>query len=368
MNDAELLAFHRALVRTPSVSHQERAICDFVQGWLGERGVDVHRVGDNVFAMIGRGPILCMNSHLDTVPPTPAWTRDPYDVRAEDGKVFGLGSNDAKASVAAMTAAFLRLQQRQASLDVRLMLALTCEEETGGKGAEMLVPELRNRGLAPAAAVVGEPTALDVAVAQKGLLIVELKRSGKACHAANARTLGIENPIRRLAADIVGTHDVDWGSAHEMLGDVTAEPTVLAAGSARNTVPAEATCVFDVRTNPEPGHEVLVQRLRQATSAEVRVISDRLKPCEIRPDHPLVQAARRARPESETFGSRTLSDMVFFRGIPTIKVGPGRTERSHTPDEFVLESEIIEGAHFYEHLALEFARQERSDDAALGSR
>ena len=224
------------------------------------------------------------------------------------------------------------------------------------------MPELVRRGLKPDAAVIGEPTGLEIAIAQKGLLIVELARKGRPCHAAHAKALGIRNPIADLAADLVAVSKVDLGPPHPLLGDATLEPTVVAGGSARNSVPAEATCILDLRTNPSPSHEELVARL-QATGAAIRVVSDRLRPYAIDAGSPIVEAARRARPEAPLIGSRGVSDLVFFAaaGVPCVKVGPGRTERSHTANEFVLESEILDGARFYEQLALAYASLDRRE-------
>src|SRR6185295_9825294 len=158
---------------------------------------------------------------------------------------YGLGANDAKASVAAMTAAFLAF--READLPFTLVLALAEAEETRGTGTEAALAELARRGMPPVAAVVGEPTGLDVAVAQKGLLVLELVARGDACHAAHARELGAQNAARRLARDLVALETVDWGPEHPRLGAVTLEPTLLRAGTARNVVPGEASAVLDVR-------------------------------------------------------------------------------------------------------------------------
>lgn len=361
MTDAELLALHREIVSIPSVSHDEDALCAFLIEFLAARGVVAERYGNSLFAVFGEsamvragaapvGPTVCLCSHLDTVPATPAWTRARHEVAVEDGRVYGLGSNDAKASVAAMIAAFLRVRDRGDR--ARVLLALTAEEEVGGKGAEALVPELARRGLTPDAVIVGEPTGLDIAIAQKGLLVLELIARGQSCHAAHGRSLGATNAIHALARDLVALSSVPLGPAHPELGPVTVEPTMLQGGAARNMVPGEASCVLDVRVNPEPGNAEVLAVLRAAVEGELRVLSDRLHPCAIDADHPLVRAALEARPKAELFGSRGLSDLVFFRDIPGIKVGPGRTERSHTPDEYVLESEILEGARFYERAVL----------------
>lgn len=352
MNDRDLLAFHRDIVATPSVSRDEGRLANRIQTFLRERGVPVVRYGDNLYALAGdAGPVLAFNSHIDTVPPAAGWTLKPWEPTVVDGRVHGLGSNDAKASVAAMTAAFLRLRADGGPRGWRVLLALVVQEETGGDGAEILVPELARRGLGPDAAVIGEPTGLDIAVAQKGLLMLELRARGQACHAAHGRALGAVNALRGLARDLVALEGVALGPDDPELGPVTMEPTLSAGGTARNVVPAEAWCALDVRINPATDPDALLARLRAAVQGEVAVHSDRLKPCRTDPGAPLVRAALAARPGAVAFGSRGLSDWVYFRDCPAIKVGPGRTERSHTPDEFVLESEIVDGAAFYEAMA-----------------
>ena len=352
MTDAELLELHRTIVEIPSVSGDEAHLADHLDRVLRARGAETRRFGGNLVAMRGSGPVICLYSHLDTVPPCPGWTRPPHRAVVEDGRVYGLGANDAKASVAAMVAAFLRSEGGS------VLLALTVEEETGGRGAEELVPALRRSGLTPSAVLVGEPTGLDAAIGQKGLLILELIAQGDACHAANARALGARNAIRSLARDLVAVEGVDLGPADPLLGPVTMEPTVVRGGTARNAVPAEASCVLDVRINPGTDAAALIRTLRGAVGGEVKLLSDRLRPRGIDPAHPLVDAVRRARPEARLIGSSGLSDLVFFEGIPGVKIGPGRTERSHTPDEFVLESEILEGARFYERAVVEIAAME----------
>lgn len=362
MNDTELLKLHRELVAIPSVSHEERRIVAWLDAWFRDRGLRPERMGNNLVLTAGEGPALCLNSHLDTVPPAAGWTRDPHLPHVSGGCVFGLGSNDAKASVAAMTAAFLSALPRVVERGLGLMLVLVVEEETGGKGAELVVAELARRGRLPEAVVIGEPTGLDIAVAQKGLMVLDLVATGTPCHAAHARARGARNAIRALAEDLLAVDKVDLGPADPLLGPVTVEPTVLSGGGARNAIPGEASCVLDVRTNPQPAPLELVARLREVARSEIRIRSDRLRPCATPPDHALVQSARNARSAAQLIGSRTLSDWVYFADLPAIKVGPGATERSHTPDEFVLEAEILEGAAFYEALIAAYgvARGRRS--------
>jgi len=353
--DREILALHRAITAIRSVSGEEAELADFLSDLLRRNGVAVARLGNSLLATVGAGPVLLFDTHLDTVPPAPGWTRDPWEVESVDGRVYGLGSNDAKASVAAMTAAFLAF--READLPFTLALALVEAEETRGTGTEAVLAELARRGTPPAAAVVGEPTGLDLAVAQKGLMVLELVARGEACHAANAAALGAANAARRLAHDLVALEGVDLGAPHPRLGPVTLEPTQLRAGTARNVLPGEATAVLDARTTPALHGRELVARIERVVQGEVRVLSERLKPRETAEDAPLVEAAREARPEARVFGSATLSDLVFLEGIPALKCGPGRTERSHTPDEFVLEEEILDGSRFYARMVRAYAER-----------
>jgi acetylornithine deacetylase len=351
----EILALHRAITAIPSVSGTESALADFLEARLRRHGAAPERIGNSLLAKIGRGPILLLDTHLDTVPPAPGWTRDPWTVEEVDGRIVGLGSNDAKAAVAAMTAAFLAWLD--VDLPFTLALALVEGEETKGTGTQAVLAELAARGETVEAAVVGEPTGLDLAVAQKGLMVLELRASGDACHAAHAAALGAANAARRLAHDLVALESVDFGPAHPYLGPITLEPTVVQAGTARNVVPAEATAILDVRTTPALSRAEIVERIRAKVAGEVRVLSDRLLPKETPSDAPLVAAARKARPEARLFGSATLSDMVFLNGTPAVKCGPGQTERSHTPDEYILESEILDGAQFYTRLIGAYAER-----------
>ncbi|HEX9944770.1 MAG TPA: M20/M25/M40 family metallo-hydrolase [Thermoanaerobaculia bacterium] len=363
--EREILALHRAITAVRSVSGEEGELAGYLGDLLERNGVAVDRVGErrnSLLATLGQGPVLLFDTHLDTVPPAPGWTRDPWDVQTVDGRVYGLGANDAKAAVAAMVAAFLAF--REAELPFTLALALVEGEETRGTGTEAVLAELARRGTPPAAAVVGEPTGLDLAVAQKGLMVLELVARGDACHAANARALGAQNAVRRLAHDLVALERVDFGPPHLRLGPITLEPTQVRAGTARNVVPGEATVVLDVRTTPALGHREVVERIELAVASEVRVLSDRLVPRETSESTLLVEAARRARPEARLCGSATLSDMVFMEGIPAVKSGPGRSERSHTPDEHVLESEILAGARFYARLVRAYAELREEEEAA----
>jgi acetylornithine deacetylase len=359
----EVLQLHQEIVSIPSLSGSEARLADWLSAWLERRGVAVERHGQSLLMTHGSGPIVLLDTHLDTVPPAPGWTRDAFRPSAEDGRVYGMGSNDAKASVAAMLAAFLAARER--SLPFTLALALVEAEETKGTGTQAILGALGKRAEPLAAAIVGEPTGLDVAIAQKGLLVLELVARGEACHAAHAAELGARNAALELARDLVSLSTIDLGAAHPRLGRPTLEPTVVRAGTARNVVPAEASAVLDVRTVPGAHHE-LIDRVQRAVRGEVKVLSERLEPRETSADEAVVRAALAARPQAEVYGSATMSDLVFLRGVPAIKCGPGRSESSHTPDEFVLEEEILEGAAFYGDLVAALAETGVPHVATLG--
>lgn len=350
----ELLALHAALVAIPSVSGDEAAICAFLAEFLAARGVACERHGDSLLALTGEGPLLLLDSHLDTVPPAPGWQRPPFAATREGDRLYGLGANDAKAAVAALVAAFLETASTTGG--ITLGLALVAEEETTNRGTQAILERLAARGLAIAGAVFGEPTGLDLAVAQKGLLLLELTAHGTAAHAAHARALGAENAARRLAHDLVALDGLDLGPPHPELGSTTLEPTLLRAGEARNAVPAEASALLDLRVVPGLATGELVARVRGAVGGQVRVVSDRFAPRQTPPGSALLAAARQARPAARTYGSATLSDWALLPpSVPGIKAGPGRSERSHTADEYVRDEELVAGADFYAALVRTFA-------------
>lgn len=354
MTDDELLALHRDLVATPSVSGHEEEVAAFAAAVLRAHGADVRRVGRSVLAMAGegRGPVLALNSHLDTVPPTSAWTRDPFAPVGNDGRVYGLGANDAKASVAAMVAAFLRVGRRGSG--PRRVLMLAEAEETDGSGTKALLGAVRDAGIILDAAVIGEPTGLDLCVAQAGRMVLALIERGEACHAAHRRALGLDNPVEVLARDLLVLLATDLGPEDPFLGPTLVEPTIVTGGVATNVVPPEVSCTLDVRFVPGLTPEAIRARLQKRISGTLECL-EVLPPCAVDPGHPLVRAARRARPDARCYGSAGLSDWTAFGGVAGLKVGPGRSERSHTADEFVLEAEVLQGARFYEALIRQYA-------------
>lgn len=340
----------RELVSIPSPSGSEEEVARHVEGAAREAGLDVRRSALGVVVEVaGRadGPTLALVSHLDTVPPGDGWTRHPFDPAIDDGRLYGRGSGDAKASVSAMLAAAADVASRGGPARGRLLVVLGFCEETRDTTMPRLVPTLGN----VAAAIVGEPTNLDLATAQRGVLWLDLVVRGTQIHAGRAGGDGGGNAIATLARDLLALEGVGAGRPHAVLGDPTITPTMLEAGVARNVTPPMARASLDVRTTPAWSHAELIQAIRDRVAAEVQVVSDRLVPCETPPRSRLVAAARRVRPGVREYGSPTCSDWVWFREIDAVKCGPGTSARSHGPDEFVEIDEVRQARAFYAGLA-----------------
>jgi acetylornithine deacetylase len=345
--EVELL---RELVAIPSVSGEEAEIAVFVEETVRRWGLDVVRDANGVRIEVrgwGTGPTLALVSHLDVVPPGAGWTRDPYLPVIEDQRLYGRGSGDAKASVAAMLYAARDLVDSGGMDAGRLVVLLGFGEETKsttmGTAAEA-AGEID-------AAVIGEPTGLEFAIAQRGLMMVDLLAQGDQRHAAYATgDGGFTNAAIVLARDLLQLETIFASRSHPVLGCATATPTMLESGVGRNVTPPVARAVLDVRSTPDWTHEELAQELRNRLACDVIVTSRRLVPCETPPGSRLLATASRLRPEARHFGSPTCSDWVFFRECDTIKCGPGNSRRSHTADECVDLPEVIAARSFYADL------------------
>lgn len=341
----------RALVAIPSVSGEEAAVAAFVEETARGWAVPVVRDETSVRLEVrGRGPgaTLALVSHLDVVPPGAGWTRDPFTPVVDGGRLYGRGSGDAKASVAAMMCAARDVQQGGGLEAGRLLVVLGYGEET----KHTTMPAAVERAGAIDAAVVGEPTNLDVAVAQRGLMMVDLLASGDQRHAGYAASDGeFSNAAVVLARDLLRLDGLFDDRTHAVLGHTTATPTMLEAGVSRNVTPPSARAVLDIRSTPDWSHDEIAARLEEVLASSVIVTSRRLVPCETPPDSHLLATARRVRPEAKTFGSPTCSDWVFLRHADAIKCGPGTSRRSHTPDECVDLPEVTAARRFYGELA-----------------
>ena len=337
------------LCAIPSVSGEEGEAADWVQNLCGDLGLETQRLGDSVVVRAGRkqGPRLLLNSHLDVVPAGEGWRADPFDARWRDGRLVARGANDAKASVIAMLSALAELKDEV--MDGQLLLALTAQEETSNAGMDAVIAEL---GL-PDGAVTGEPTGLEVVRAQSGLAVLVAEWAGKSCHAAHVATVEHESALRAAVTALAAQPEF-WilPGEHPELGKSTLAPTVLRSGTRHNVVPDRAELVCDGRLAPpwdgEACRAFLEERL---PGAKVTVRSDRLRAVETTAEHALVTLAVELAGKSRAIGSRTLSDMALLAGVPAVKCGPGRTERSHTPNEWIEESELLEACRFYSKFA-----------------
>jgi acetylornithine deacetylase len=336
------------LVAIPSVSGDEGAIADHVMDLVGSWGVDVERLGNTVVAVLeGQGPRFLLCSHLDTVPVGNGWTHDPHAARWDGERLVGRGANDAKASVAAMLVTLQRLASGP-RLAGTLQVVLTEGEETRNLG---MTRALEHLGM-PDGAVIGEPTGLEVVRAQSGLAVLKATWRGRSCHAAHVARVEHQSALHLAAHDLAaGPSWSELEGTHGLLGNSTVAATVLHAGERHNVVPDLAEALFDARLTPRHRAEDVAGFLQgRLPHATVEVQSARLKPFETAADHPLVRAALRVTGNEIALGSSTLSDMALLTGVPAVKCGPGRTERSHTPDEFVLRPEVQAGADAYTRL------------------
>ncbi len=344
-------ALLRELVATPSVSGTETAVARCATEAARAFGLRVELAAHGVVVTAGRegGPSLAFVSHLDTVPPGEGWTREPFAAEPEDDRLYGRGASDAKASVAAMLAAAADAE-RAGRLRGRLLVILGFGEETRDSTMAAAVAACGPID----AAVVGEPTGLDFAVAQRGLMMVDLVAHGTQGHAGHAREPGFRNALVELARDLVRLEGLFDDREHPVLGRVTATPTTAEAGIGRNVTPRTARALLDVRSTPDWTHAEIAGRLRDSLTSEVVVVSERLVPCQTPQGSRLLDAAMRARPTSRHYGSPTCSDWVFLKDVDVVKCGPGDTRLSHTPDEWVSLAEVRAARRFYAQLAQEY--------------
>ena len=332
------------LVRLPSPSGKEEAVVARLDSAFRELGWKPVVSGRNITTTLdgGEGPLLLLNSHTDTVPVGEEWTKDPLAANIEDGRIYGRGTNDAKGCLVAMILGAAAAFKSRAPKG-RVLIAASCEEEVLGQGLETLLPTLPR----PDAAVVGEPTGLQPAVAQKGLIVLEITAAGRAAHAAHG---GGVNAIACAARDVLALSELTFDRAHAALGRPSLNVTQISGGARHNVIPDRCKIVVDIRTTPEYAVEEIIARVRETAKGEVFVRSSRLGSVETNPNHPIVKAALASNNRSKPYGSATLSDWVFLKGVPTVKVGPGDTLRSHTPDEYLEVAELEAGVLFYERL------------------
>jgi len=340
--ETEAIELLKRLIAVPSFSKEEDRTAELIVGYLESKGVAASRLQNNIWALNKyfdpAKPSLLLNSHHDTVKPNKAYTLDPFTALEKDGKLYGLGSNDAGGCLVSLIAAFLYFYEEQ-GLAYNIVLAATAEEEISGhNGIELLVPTLPKIEWG----IVGEPTRLDLAVAEKGLLVLDCVSHGKAGHAAREEG---DNAIYKALKDIEWFHGYRAPKVSELLGPVKMSVTVIDTDNkAHNVVPSQCHFVVDVRVNECYTFEELLGIIKDAVSCDVTPRSLRMRSSGIALDHPIVQSGLRL--GRTCYGSPTTSDKALMP-FPALKTGPGDSARSHTADEYIYIAEIGRGIGNY---------------------
>ena len=338
-----MISLLQKLIAIPSLSRDESAVADFLESWLTEEGLAPHRCGNNLWCSHGTGPAVLLDAHIDTVKPVAGWTRDPFTPTVEGGRLYGLGSNDDGASVVAIIDAYRRLTAKPQSYT--LILSLSAEEETSGrKGLEISLAEMEAACGPIAFGICGEPTSLEMAVAEKGLMVLDCIVKGKAGHAA--RDNGI-NAIYEALPAIEWFRGKQFPKVSPLLGPVKMTVTQIQAGTQHNVIPDVCTFVVDIRSNGLYTNQELLELIQAEAPCQAEARSTRLCGSSIAEDHPLVQRAHQL--GIPTVGSPTLSNQALCR-FPTVKIGPGDSTRSHTADEYVDMADIAKATEIYVQL------------------
>jgi acetylornithine deacetylase/succinyl-diaminopimelate desuccinylase-like protein len=329
------------LIATPSFSKEEDKTALVLEGFFKQYNVLSERKGNNVWVRNKNFdpalPTILLNSHHDTVRPNSAYTRDPFAAEIIDGKLYGLGSNDAGGPLVSLIAAFLHFYSQQ-NLKYNIVLAATAEEEISGTGGIESIWELLPK---IDFAIVGEPTLCNMAIAEKGLMVLDCIARGKAGHAA--REEGV-NAIYEAMRDIEWFRNYKFPLVSETLGNIKTTVTVINAGRQHNVVPAECHYTVDVRVTDKYSLEEVLDIIIKNVKSEVTPRSLRMRSSGIAADHPLVLAAKKM--GLELYGSPTTSDQALIP-VPSVKIGPGDSARSHTADEFIYIADIVKGIDTY---------------------
>ena len=332
------------LVEIPSCSRQEDGTAEYLLSHLSGRGVAAQRVKNNVWALNRhfdpKLPTLLLCSHHDTVHPAAGYTRNPYRASLEQGRLYGLGSNDAGAPLVSLIEAFARFYPRE-GLRYNLALAAVAEEEcSGADGVSALWEHLPPIDCA----IVGEPTGMRMAVAEKSLIVVDCTAQGRSGHAAREEG---DNAIYKAVQDIEAIRRYEFPRVSPTLGKVKMTVTMIQAGTQHNVIPDKCTFTVDIRTTDAYTNREIMDTLQGLIGAQAQARSLRRRAWAIASDHPLVEAGRALGLDS--FGSPTMSDAALLP-CPCLKIGPGLSERSHTADEYVEVAELEQGIRVYGQL------------------
>ena len=329
------------MISIPAVSRNEALRSDFLEGFISDMGFSVNRIHHNLLVgspkRLDARPRILLNSHMDTVSPVEGWESDPYVPVMEGDKITGLGSNDAGASVVTLMAAYGEMKERLAG-SIDLLLLISAEEEVSGQnGISAVLPGLDDLD----GAIVGEPTGMHPAVAERGLMVLDGEVKGVAGHAARKEG---ENAIYKALGDIEKIKQMEFEKKSVWLPEAGAQVTLISAGTSHNVVPDVCRFVVDVRSNDQYGNEDLLDLIRETCVAALVPRSTRLKPSGLPEDHFLMNAIRNS--NLKPFGSSTLSDMALIP-CPAVKMGPGDSARSHPAGEYILKSELEQAVKRY---------------------
>ena len=333
----------KKLIATPSVSRNEKDAADIMEQTIRSYGFEPQREANNLWIIDPHydesRPTLLLNAHIDTVKPVASWSRDPFSPDVEDGVLYGLGSNDCGGGLCSLLQIFRMLTEKPQCYN--LIYLASAEEEVSGKdGITRALPLLPHIDLA----IVGEPTGMNPAVAEKGLMVLDVIAHGKSGHAA--RNEGV-NAIYEALDDMRWIRDYKFEKVSEFLGPTKMTLTVVNAGTQHNVIPDKCTMLVDIRTNEFYDNEEVYEFIRQHLKSEVKAHSFRLKSSRIDPDHPLIWKCITM--GMKPFGSPTLSDQALMH-FPSFKLGPGESSRSHSANEFIRISEIRDAIAKYETL------------------
>jgi acetylornithine deacetylase len=339
------IALLKQLIETPSFSSEEDQTALHIETWFKQYNIDYKRTKNNVWAVNKyfdeSKPNMLLNSHHDTVKPNTAYTKDPFKAIVEDGKLYGLGSNDAGGCLVSLIATFTYFYNHK-DLKYNLILVASAEEESSGpdglNSMLKIIPKID-------VAIVGEPTQMNLAVAEKGLVVFDAKVKGTASHAAHPND---DNPIYKTIETLQWFKDLKFEKSTEALGDVKLTVTQINAGKQHNVVPADVELVIDVRVNDAYTNAEIAEFLQKnAPCSSIVPRSLHLNSSSIPVEHPLVQAGIAM--GRTMYGSPTLSDQAWL-SCKSLKLGPGDSPRSHSADEFIYLHEIEEGIKIYVEL------------------
>lgn len=352
MSSSEAILLLKELIALPSFSKQEDKTADLLEAFIQKKGIPVERKGQNLWCRNkhydAKKPTILLNSHHDTVKPNQGYTKDPFTPTTENGKLYGLGSNDAGASLVSLLATFLHFYHQE-GLSHNLIYAASAEEEISGhEGIALILKELGEIDFA----IVGEPTQMQMAIAEKGLMVLDCHVLGRAGHAA--RDEG-DNAIYKALSPIKWFQEHQFERVSESLGPVKMSVTQVNAGAQHNVVPDLCTFVVDVRNTDAYTNDELLSLIQSSVNCKVQARSTRLNPSGIDKDHQIVKAGIQL--GLATYGSPTLSDQALIP-VPSLKIGPGDSARSHTADEYIYLNEIEKGIATYIQLIDTFFNQQ----------